>query len=197
MGRSHKGEVLIKFLTAEKAWIISHLVWVVAVAVAYVGFTNWRYAHDEAAAKAAQVQVAQATIANLQAQIAANDKQAAQKVQTIVKIVHDAQTPAQVVAALPNFPDLPSLSARTIPGDPVDVEVAAQPLMNLIGQYETVVTNLNACQADDTAEKAIVVQKDNEIVVLKKKPPLKARLVRAMKVGGTILGIGILIGLHF
>ena len=168
--------------------MISHLVWVVAVAVAYVGFTNWRYAHDEAAAKAAQVQVAQATIANLQAQIAANDKQAARKVQTIVKIVHDAQT---------NFPDLPALSARTIPGDPVDVEVAAQPLMNLIGQYETVVTNLNACQADDTAEKAIVVQKDNEIVVLKKKPPLKARLVRAMKVGGTILGIGILIGLHF
>ena len=188
---------MIKFLTTEKAWLLSHLVWVVAVLVAYVGFTNWKFEHDNAAAKAAQVQVAQATIAQLQAQIATNDNQAAQKVHVITKIVRDAQTPAQVVAALPNFPDLPVLNARTIPNDPVDVEVAAQPLMDLIGKYETVVTNLNSCQADDTAEKAIVVQQQNEIVVLKKKPPLKARLIHAAKVGGTILGIGILIGLHF
>jgi len=190
--------MISKFLSSLdfRHWLLTHLVWVIALAVGFYGFTQWKYEHDNATAKAAQLQVAQANIANLNAQIAATDKQAAQKVQTIVKIVHDAQTPAQVVAAIPTLTDIP-LNARTIPNDPVDVEVAAVPLIDLIGRFAADETNLAACRSDLTAEKAIVVQQTQEIVVLKKKPPFKKRLIHAVKVGGTILGIGILIGLHF
>ena len=110
--------------------------------------------------------------------------------------MHDAQTPAQVVAALPQFPDLPVLGARTVPGDPVDVEVAAQPLMDLIGRYETVVTNLNACQADFAAQKAIDVQKDTQIAVLRKKQKFWHRVGRAAKLIGIGIGIGALVAGH-
>ena|SRR5208282_5078218 len=190
--------MISKFLSSLdfRHWLLTHLVWIIALAVGFYGFTQWRYEHDNSAAKAAQLQVAQANIANLQAQIVANDNQAAQKVQVITRIVHDAQTPAQVVAAIPTLTDIP-LNARTIPNDPVDVEVAAVPLIDLIGRFAADETNLTACRSDLTAEKAIVVQQQTEIIILKRKPPLKQRLIHAAKVGGTILGIGILIGLHF
>ena len=156
----------------------------------------WLQEHDSRVAADAAIKASQTTIAQLQQQIATTNNQAAQKVQTIVKVVHDAQTPAQVVAALPQFPDLPVLGARTVPGDPVDVEVAAQPLMDLIGRYETVVTNLNACQADFAAQKAIDVQKDTQIAVLRKKPKFWHRVGRAAKLIGIGIGIGALVAGH-
>ena len=184
------------FLKTEKVWLMSHLVWVVAVLVAYVGFTNWKFEHDNAAAKNAQVQIAQATIAQLNAQIAATDKATAAKVITITKIVHDSRTPPQVVAAIPTLTNIP-LNARTIPGDPVDVAVAAIPLIDLVGQFSVAQTNLTACQTDLGNEKAIASQQADEIKVLKKKPPLGKRLTHALKIGGIVFGIGVIFGAHF
>ena len=174
-------------------WILTHLIWIVLAVSVYIGGHMWLQEHDQRIAADAAIKASQATIAQLQQQIATTDSQAAQKVQTIVKVVHDAQTPAQVVAALPQFPDLPVLGARTVPGDPVDVEVAAQPLMDLIGRYETVVTNLNACQADFTAQKAIDVQKDTQIAILRKKPKFWKRVNSDLKKVAVGVGIGILI----
>ena len=177
-------------------WILTHLIWIVLVGSIYVGGHMWLQEHDQRTAADAALKASQSTILGLQQQIATTDSQAAQKVQTIVKVVHDAQTPAQVVAALPQFPDLPVLGARTVPGDPVDVEVAAQPLMDLIGRYETVVTNLNACQADFTTQKAIDVQKDTQIAILRKKPKFWHRVGSAAKLIGIGIGIGAIVAGH-
>ena len=187
---------MTKFITSEKTWLVSHLCWIILVGAIYVGGHMWLQEHDQRTAADAALKASQSTILGLQQQIATTDSQAAQKVQTIVKVVHDAQTPAQVVAALPQFPDLPVLSARTVPGDPVDVEVAAQPLMDLIGRYETVVTNLNACQADFTAQKAIDVQKDKQIAILRKKPKFWKRVGGAAKLIGIGIGIGAIVAGH-
>ena len=177
-------------------WILTHLIWIVLAVSVYIGGHMWLQEHDQRTAADAALKASQSTILGLQQQIATTDSQAAQKVQTIVKVVHDAQTPAQVVAALPQFPDLPVLSARTVPGDPVDVEVAAQPLMDLIGRYETVVTNLNACQADFTTQKAIDVQKDKQIAILRKKPKFWKRVGGAAKLIGIGIGIGAIVAGH-
>ena len=189
---------MTKFLSSLdwRHWLLTHLLWIVALGVGYAGFSQWKYEHDTNAAKAVQIAVAQNTITQLNAQIIANNTQAAQKVTTITKIVHDVTTPAQAVAAIPILTNIP-LNARVIPGNAVDVEVAALPLVDLIGQYQIAQTNLSACQANITAEKAIVVQQAGEIATLKKKPPLKQRIVHALKVGGTIFGIGVVIGAHF
>lgn len=187
---------MLAFIKAEKAWIVSHLVWIVAVVVA-LGVGNIALQqYKQTLAVNAQLTVSEANVKSLQQQIATTDAQAAQKVQTIVKIVHDAPpTPAGVVAAVPQLTDAP-LNARVIPNDPVDVSVAAVPFLQFVAQAATDKVNLTACTSDLGNEKAIVTQKDVQIADLKKKPKFLKRVENAGKLIGVGVGIGIFLALH-
>jgi len=189
--------MITKFLTSLdwKHWALTHLTWLILAGSVLVGGHVWLSEHDSRIASDAALKASQATISQLQQQIASTDKAAAAKVQTIVKIVHDAQTPAQVVAAIPALTNIP-LNARTVPNDSVDVEVAAAPLIDLIGQYATLTTNLTACQSDLTAQKAIDVQKDTQIAILKKKPKFWHRVGNGAKLIGIGVGVGLVLAAH-
>ena len=187
--------MLTKFITEEKAWILSHLIWVVAVAVALVLGHSYLVEHDARVVADAQIKVSEAAVATLQQQIAATNAAAAQKVVTITKIVHDVATPDEAVAAVPQLTDAP-LNARTIPNNPIQISVDALPLIDLLGQAKIDKTNLDACTANLQSETAIVAAKQTEIVALKKKPSFLKRAAGVAKAVGVGIGIGLLISGH-
>jgi hypothetical protein len=184
---------MIKFITEEKAWILSHLIWLAAVGVALVVGHIALQEHDQRVLADATIKTSQATIANLESQIVTTNAQAAQKVQTVVKIVHDlgpTPTTGQVVASIPQLTDAP-LNARPAADNPAQVSVDATPFLNLLAQAKTDSINLGACQSDLKNETAIAGQKDVEIAALKKKPSLLKRVKHIAEA----VGVGIAIGL--
>lgn len=176
-------------------WILSHLVWVIAIAVALVLGHSYVVEHDARLLADAQIKVSEANIKNLTDQIAATNAAAAQKVQIITKIVHDVATPTQAVAAIPQLTDVP-LNPRVAPDNPAQVSVDALPLVNLLGQAKIDKTNLDACQSDLKNTEAIADAKQTEIVALKKKPAFWKRVTGVAKAVGIGVGIGLLLGGH-
>ena len=173
-------------------WVLSHLIWVAAVSVALVVGHSYLVEHDARIAADAAIKTSQATVANLQQQITSTNAAAAQKVQTIVKIVHDAQTPAQQIAAIPQLTDVP-LNARPAPGLPDAVTVDLAPLVQELGQCKEDAVQLSACQTDLKNQTTISAQKDDQIKVLKQKPKFWVRVKHTMQLVGTGIGIGIVI----
>jgi hypothetical protein len=186
---------MLTFIKNEKTWLISHLVWIVAIAVALVIGHVALGEHDARVKAEASIKASEATVASLQQQIAATNAQAAQKVQVITKVVHDlgpAPTTGQIVAAIPQLTDAP-LNARTIPGDPTNISVAAFPLIQVLQQAATDHVNLGACQSDLKNETAISAQKDMQIAVLKKKPAFLTRVKHVAEAVGAGIIIGVLL----
>jgi len=176
-------------------WILSHTVWIAAVAIALVFGRAYIAEHDARVVADAAIKTAEANVTNLQQQIAARDAVAAQKVQVITKIVHDVATPAQAVVAIPQLTDVP-LNARVSIDNPAQVSVDALPLVNILGQAKIDKTNLDACQADLKSEQGIIDAKQTEITALKKKPSFFKRVGTVAKTVGIGIGIGLLIGGH-
>jgi hypothetical protein len=176
-------------------WLLSHAVWIAAIAVALVLGHSYVAEHDARILADAQIKMSEANIKNLTDQIAATNAAAAQRVQTIVKIVHDASTPTQVVAAVPQLTNVP-LNTRVAPDNPQQVSVDALPFLGLLGQAKTDAVNLAACQSNLKDETAIVTQKQIEIVALKKKPAFWKRASGVAKAVGVGIGIGLLISGH-
>ena len=187
--------MLTKFITTEKAWILSHLIWVAAVSVALVLGHSYIVEHDARVVADAQIKISETTVASLQAQIVATNAAAAQKVQVITKIVHDVATPPEAIAAVPQLTDVP-LNARVIPNNPVQISVDYLPLIDLLGQAKVDKTNLDACTVDLQNETAIVTAKQTEIVALKKKPSFWKRVGGVAKAVGVGIGIGMLLQAH-
>lgn len=186
---------MLTFIKTEKAWILSHLIWVVAVAVALVIGHIALDQHDQRMAADATIKVSQANIAALQKQVSDRDAQLAQKVTVITKVVHDlgpAPTTGQIVAAIPQLTDAP-LNARVIAGDNVNISVAAFPLIQVLQQAAIDhATNLT-CQGDLTSQKAISAQKDLEIAALKKKPSFISRVKHVAEAVGAGIAIGLIL----
>jgi len=164
-----------------KTFITTHLFYIILIAVGVVSFRMWLSEHDARLTADAKVKEAQTQIASIVTQAAA-------QVKVVTKVVHDAVTPSQVVAAVPTLTDVP-LATREITGNPVDVEVAAQPLMQLVGELKTAQIELGACQQ-------VSVLKDQQIAALKKKPKFFTRLKRVAEAVGVGVGIGLLLGAH-
>jgi hypothetical protein len=169
---------------------MSHLIWIVAIVVAIIVGKVALTEHDQRVAAEAQIKVSQATVASLQQQIAATTAQTAQKVQVIVKQVAAVKTPAQAISAIPTLTDVP-LAPRIAPDDPSSVEVAALPLVALLGECKTAEVQLAACTSNLTNETAISAQKDSQIADLRRKPKLFSRL----KHGAELVGVGAAIAL--
>lgn len=160
----------------------THLTYIVIILIGLIAFRSWLAEHDARLA-------ADNTVKSLQQQIGAINTAAAQKVQVVTKVIHDlgpVPTPAQVVQAVPQLTDVP-LNTRVVAGNPVDVEVTAQPLVQLLAQAKEDAINLKACQD-------VSVLKDQQITALKKKPNFWHRFLGTAKAVGIGIGIGAIIG---
>jgi hypothetical protein len=178
-------------------WVLTHLVWIVAAAVALLMARSFVAEHDARILADAQIKVSEKSVADLAKQISTTNTAAAEKVRTVVKIVHDAQTPLQQIAAVPQLTDVP-LNARSIPAlaanGPPQVAVDLAPLVQELGQCRESSVQLAACQSNLQAETAITGQKQIEIAALQKKPAFWQRVAGIAKAVGIGVGIGILVG---
>lgn len=186
---------MIQFIKTEKAWLLSHLVWIVALVVALVIGHTALVEHDARVVADAQIKTSQTVIASLQQQIVAANAAAAAKVVTITKIVHDVQTVPQAVQAIPQLADQP-LNARPAVDNPVQVSVDAVPLVQELGECKIAQTSLTACQIDLKNETAIAAQKDDQIKALKRKPKFWNRVKKTLEIISIAAGIGAILGSH-
>lgn len=181
--------------TPWTTFLVSHLVWVVALAVALLVGHAWLAEHDARLAAETQIKTSEANVKNLTTQIATTNAAAVQKVQVITRVIHDVQTPAQAVAAFPQITDAP-LNARVAPDNPAQVSVDAVPLAQALGECRIEKTDLDACQANLVAETAIVAEKTKEIATLKKPKSFFRRVGGTAKAVGIGIGVGLLLGAH-
>jgi hypothetical protein len=174
-----------------KTWILSHCIWIVAVAVALTMGHAWLREHDQRLAVESSLKSSQAQIQTLQQQITTAQQQAQIKVQTVTKIVHDTTTTTQAVKAIPQVTDVP-LNTRQAVDNPLQVSVDALPLVSDLGELQTDKAQLSACQITVTADAGIIKQKNDQIVLLKKKPPFLKRVENRLREFGedaAIVGI--------
>lgn len=170
----------------------THLFYIVLIVGGVLSFRVWLSEHDARVQAENAVKQAQVTVASLQKQIDSIPPQTAAKVQVVTKVVHDAVTPSQVVAAVPTLTDVP-LATRAIPGNTVDVEVAAVPLVTVLGEFKTAQIELGACQQTDALKDKQLAAKDTEIAALKKKPKFFKRVEHAAEAIGVGVAIGVLL----
>jgi hypothetical protein len=154
-----------------KHFVLSHLVWIAAAAVAVVAFYQWRAEHDarlqaEAQEKASAQVIAQNAkdIADLRQQIKDNDAKAAQQVADIQKLVASVKTPAQMVKEIPVVaPSLP-VQPTIAPDDSLVFPKAdVIPLFTELASGKTCAVQLAAAQKDLDAEKQIVTKQDSDL----------------------------------
>jgi hypothetical protein len=178
-----------------KHFILSHLIWVVLVSAAIIGFYAWRGEHDARIQAEATVKAAQGQIQTLQQGIADRDKQAAIQVAPIIKIIHDTVTVPQAVAALPQIVNAPLPAPVVIqPNNAVLIpEPDVLPLFNQVADDKVCRIQLDTTTKDLTDTKAIVVQQTTEIVALKKKPSFWHRVGGTLKTIAIGVGIGVAI----
>lgn len=180
-------------------WVLSHLVWIVAISVALLAGRAALQEHDARVLADATVKASQVNIVQLQQQIAAANAAAAQQIAAIEKVVKSARTPTQQIAAIPQLSNVP-LNAREVPSlqpnGPPQVAVDLAPLVQELGQCKEDAVQLNTCQANLKSEQDIESQQKTEITALRKKPSLIHRVGEAMKMIGIGVGIGLLLGAH-
>lgn len=175
-----------------ETYLKTHLFYIVLIVGGVIGAHVWLQEHDARLQSNNVVDQQLTVIASLQQQINANNIAAAAKVQTVVKIVHDAVTPAQVVQAAPQLTDVP-LHSRVAIDNPSQVSVDAVPFVQVLGQAKEDGINLAACESDLVSETAIVAANQKEIVALKKKPKIFNRVLGVAKAFGVGVGVGLLI----
>jgi hypothetical protein len=182
-----------------KHFVLSHLIWVGIVAASLIGFYSWRAEHDARIQAEATIKIAQSQITTLQQSIADRDKQAAIQVAPIIKIIHDTVTVPQAIQNLPQVINQPlPVPVVAAPNNAVLIpEPDVLPLFNQVADDKVCRVELTTAQADLTDEKAIVAQKDTEIVALKKKPSFWHRALTTAKTVGIGIGIGFALGHRF
>lgn len=182
-----------------KHFALSHLVWIVAMIVAVIGFYSWRGEHDSRLLADAQVSASNAAVKTLQQQISTRDTAAQKQQAVIVKVIHDVQTPQQAIAHLPEVINAPlPIPVTTTPsGDLTIPQADIVSVFQQLGDDKLCRSQLTTATADLNDTQAIVAQRDVEIKVLKKKPSFWRRTGGTIKAVGVGLGIGVAIGAHF
>lgn len=165
----------------------THMFYIILIVGGVFAFHVWLQEHDARVAADNVVKQQETVVANLTTQIAATQAQAAVKVNEVKRVVKKATTPSEVVTVLPQLTNLP-LNAR--PVSPTQVEVDAEPLVQLAGEAKVAEVQLAACQQVSVLKDQQIVAKDAEIVALKKKP----RFLTRVKHVAEAVGVGIAIG---
>lgn len=171
-------------------YVKTHLWYISLIAIGLIFIHSWQSEHDQRVLADATIKSANQSIATLQQQITTTNAKAASDQAALERALKPVRTPAQAVAAVPQLTDAP-LNARTVANDPVDVTVAALPLIQVLGQAKETSIQLGACQSDLKNETAISAQKDTEIAALKKKPSFWHRITGTLKTVAVGIGIGL------
>jgi hypothetical protein len=182
-------------------FILSHLIWVVAVVTLLLGFHSWQKEHDARLLATQEEKVAEAQVKTLQQSITDRDRQTTIATAPIVKIIHDVKTVPEVIGALPTVLNQP-LPAPVIPEPPTGPqgsgifipEPDVLPIFDQVADDKVCRVQLDTAMKDLTDEKSIVGQRDNEITQLKKKPSFWARTKSTVKILGIGLGLGLALG---
>ena len=175
-----------------KHFLLSHIPWIVLFVCAALGVHYWLAEHDASLQARATVKLAQSQIVTLQQGIVQRDAQTQQQVAPIIKIIHDVQTPAQAVAALPQIISLPSPAIPQANNSVLIPPDDAIPLFQAVADDKVCRALLTTATADLADEKGIVGEKDKQIVALKAKPKFWARVGHDAKVVGiTAAAIGV------
>lgn len=179
-----------------KAEARTHLFYIILIAVAVISFRVWLSEHDARLQAEATVKQADLNIKTLQQKISDTSTQAVKQVQVVTRIVHEAKTPQQAIAAIPQLTDVP-LNARIAPSLPVsEIAVDVTPLMAVLGQCKEDSIQLGACQQDYSYCQQINREDDAKVVALTKKPKFFHRLGNTLKIVAIGVGIGIVLGAH-
>lgn len=170
----------------------THLFYLVVIGLALFLGHLWLSEHDQRMVALATIKQQEVTVADLKTQIATAQAQAAQKVQVVKEVVQAAKTPTEVAAAIPSLTDLP-LTTRPVPDSPVDVTVAAQPLLQLAGEAKTAEVQLATCQQVSDLKDKQLAAKDAEVAALKKKPRFLTRVKHVAEAVGVGVAIGVML----
>lgn len=175
--------------------LFPHFIYFALIAAILVFVHSWQSEHDQRVLADATIKSANQSIVTLQQQITTTNAKAASDQAALERALKLVRTPAQAVAAIPQLTDAP-LNARTVANDPVDVTVAALPLIQVLGQAKETSIQLGACQSDLKNETAISAEKDTEIAALKKKPKFWHRIGNTLKIAGVGFAIGLAVASH-
>lgn len=184
-----------------KTYARTHLVYLLLIGMAGIGFRSWLIEHDnrllavqQEKISEADVKARDARIADLLQQKADIEAKAAADKAALIKQLSAVKTPAQavpVVAAL-----APELKPTPIPNT-TQVAVEAVPLATVLTQCRVDQVDLGACRtklaSDDqiiTEQKGQLVDKDTEIKALKKPRGFWKRVTGTVKMVGIGIGIG-------
>src|SRR5438309_1118073 len=88
-------------------WVLSHLVWIVCVAVALILGHSYIAEHDARLLAEQQIKQSEQQVEDLQKTIAANDAAAAQQLSKLRVLQTKVTTPQQAIAAIPTLSDVP------------------------------------------------------------------------------------------
>lgn len=175
-----------------KTFVLSHLIWIVALGAGFIGFQAWKVEHDARIKAEATITASQAQIATLQQSIDARDKASAAQVAPIIKIIHDTVTTPQVVQALPQVvtAPLPAPVLAQSDGSLLLPQADVLPIFQQVADDKVCRLQLDTTQKDLTDTQSIVGQQKNEIAALKKKPSIFKRAITIAKYIGIGIGIG-------
>lgn len=179
-------------MTWLETYAKTHLFYLFVIGLAFVSFRVWLSEHDQRMSALATIKQQEVTVADLKAQIATVQQQAAQQTQVVKQVVVKATTPSAVVTALPQLTTLP-LKPQVVPNDPVDLMVQAEPLVQLAGEAKTAEVQLVACQQTTDLQDKQLTAKDAEITALKKKPRFLNRVKHVAEAVGVGVAIGVLL----
>ena len=205
-----------------KTFLMSHSIWVVALIVGSVGFYSWKAEYTSRVQADATVKVAESNVVTLQKQVdsnnadiaslkqqqAASDARAQQQIQALTTLVVSVKTTPQAVQAIEKVSDNKVQPVAQADGSVTIPQPQVIPLFQELAQGKSDTVALASCksdlitqqqvtaktQANVDAQVAIVKQKDDEIVVLRKKPGFWHRVGSSLKQIGIGVGIGITLG---
>jgi len=189
-------------MTFPSNWHIHTSYLIIGIVLAlggYIGVHSWIQEHDARLLAQQQEKISETVVKNLQQQIADRDAGAKQAQAVIVKVVHDTKTPEQAAQNLPQVVTAPlPVPVVTQPsGDWLVPKADVLPIFTQLADDKICRSQLDTTTKDLSDTKAIVVQKDAEITVLKKPKGFWGRLKTTTKDIGIGLGIGFALGHKF
>jgi hypothetical protein len=168
-------------------FILSHLIWIVALIVGLIGVHSYLGEHDQRLLAAQQAKISEQRVKDLTLQIATSDAAAAQTIMALKTTMAKIKTPQQAIAAIPDVSNLhPTISVN----DPTKVEVPAVEFYQELNQCKQDNIALGACQVARVGKDEQLAAKDAEIAAYKKPKSFWHRTTSTLK----YIGIGIAIG---
>jgi outer membrane murein-binding lipoprotein Lpp len=176
--------------------IKTHAGYLIVIAVAAVigcfTFQSWKVEHDQNIINQFKAQAAEANVKHLQADIEQLKSDRDATISALKAKALAVKTAPDAIREIPNVSNLP-LNVRPAPESPSAVIVDAVPLYQELNQCRQDSVALGACTAISAKKDEQLKEKDNELVALKAKPPLRKRIWNEMKHGTFWVGVGITI----